>query len=78
MRGGKEAPKKTGANDKDPEQGRWRQQAFFPGKKNKKAEWMFLSKDGGRVLYPLMFYNSKGGEDYTTKLITSENLQPSV
>lgn len=28
---------------------------FFPRKKNKKAEWVSVGKDGGCVLHPLMF-----------------------
>lgn len=31
---------------------------FFPGKKDKKAEWMSLGKDSGYVLCSLMFHNS--------------------
>lgn len=41
---GRRSQEKTGANYKDPEQGRWRQQVFFPGKKNKKTEWILLAR----------------------------------
>lgn len=39
---------------------------------------MSVGKDGGCVLHPLVFYNSKEGEGCATKLIVSENLQPGV
>lgn len=76
MRGGKEEPKRQGPITKILSKADDVSMPFFPGKRTKRMD---VSRQGVWLCFvPLMFYNSKGGEDYTTKLITSENLQPSV